>query len=151
MLTKINPFPTKEGEEKNTQIECGIIHFSIKNGQWIAKDSIQLITPALSLLGRGEMDFKKEHVRFLFAPQPREGLGFSVMGSLTEMAAIEGPMENPSVKIAPYEVLKRGGLSIVGMVLLGPFFAIPYGQYNKITSGPEDCFKKIDENPIPRI
>ncbi len=151
VLNRINPFPKKEGEEKNTQIECGIIHFSITNGQWVAKDSIQLITPVLSLLGRGEMDFKEENLRFMFVPQTREGLGFSVMGTLTEMAAVEGPMDNPQIKIAPYEVLKKGGLNLVGMVLLGPFFAIPYNQYNKITSGPEDCFKKIKENPVPKI
>lgn len=139
---RINPFARKNGKG-DSRIECGLIHFNVKDGVMIADKSIVLVTPRMILGVHGAVDLGQEKLRLQFIPQMRTGLGISLRGSVARMAVLTGYIQDPVIEIDPKGALASGGRDVAGTLLYGPLYWLYLGQAQKLLASPKVCERAI--------
>lgn len=139
---KVNPFYDKD-RARDTELECGIIHFDIHDGLMEADKSIILVTPEIVFGAHGVIDLKNDQLRMQIIPRTRKGLGLSLSGTFAEMAVIDGSISNPGVSFDARSAAVTGTRDVTGTVLLGPLYWIYLGQAQKFLASRNACEKVI--------
>lgn len=140
--TKINPFAKNRGR-RETDLECGIIHFDIKNGMMKANKSIVLVTPEIVFGANGAIDLGAEHLRMQIVPRTRKGLGLSFQGTFAKMAVITGPLTDARVEFDPTGAIVSGSRDVAGTILYGPIYWLYLGQAQKLLASAKVCEQAI--------
>lgn len=97
VLNTVNPFRRKDPE---TQIQCFVARFPIRDGVAIIDKGLALETSKVNAIASGAVNLSAETLDLAIHPEPREGLGISV-GSLASMVRVRGPLRDPKMVIDP--------------------------------------------------
>jgi uncharacterized protein involved in outer membrane biogenesis len=123
ILRLINPF--KKGEDF-TPVNCLVNGFDIQNGLAVCK-ALVLDTPAMTIIGEGQVNLKEERLNLSIHPTPKEGLGAGELGKisfslseLTKSFKLGGTLARPSLAVNPEQALITAGKAVGGLVLFGP-------------------------------
>lgn len=141
---KINPFYDKD-QPKDTELQCGVIHFDLVDGLMTADKSIILVTPNIIIGAHGAIDLKNETLRMQFIPRTRKGLGLSISGTFADMAVVDGPLSHPGISFDAYGAITTGARDTAGTILLGPLYWLYLGQAQKFLASPKACEDVIDK------
>jgi len=111
--------------KKQPQLECALTLGVFKDGKGITPYGYAARTRQANLVGKVELDLKKEIIRMNFSSSSRKGVGMSVGNVFSNTIEIEGALSDP--KIIPdatgliwrsWAAIMTGGLSIVGESVL---------------------------------
>lgn len=95
-LNTINPLSR---QEEYLDIECGVIHFPIKDGKAYADQGIAIKTERVTVLGGGQINLKNENLSILIKPKARKGFGVSA-GTIAKIIQIGGTIDEPKIEVA---------------------------------------------------
>jgi len=114
------------GSDKNKpQLECAVTLGVFKDGMGTTPYGYAARTNQANLVGRIDLDLKKELIHLNFSSSSRQGVGFSIGNVFSNTVEVEGPISDP--KIIPnatgllwrsWAAVMTGGLSIVGESVL---------------------------------
>ncbi len=112
-------------EKTEPKLECGVSMASFEDGKGITPYGYAARTNEANLIGRIEVDFKREMVQLRFDSRSREGVGLSVGSVFSNTVQIKGPLTDPHIVPNATGLLWRGwaafmtaGLSVVGESVL---------------------------------
>lgn len=108
-------------EKTEPVLECGVALGVFKDGVGTTPFGYALRTDKANLIGRLEMDLKKELMELALDSRSREGVGLSVGNVFSNTIRVKGPLNNPQIVPHTTGLLWRGwaafmtaGLSVVG-------------------------------------
>ncbi len=112
-------------DKSQPQLECAVTLGLFKDGIGSSPYGYAARTSLANLVGRVEIDLKKELLHLNFSSSSRKGLGFSIGNVFSNTVEVEGPLTDP--KILPnatgllwrsWAAVMTGGLSVVGESVL---------------------------------
>ena len=108
-------------EKKQPELECGVALAVFKDGAGVTPYGYALRTDRANMIGRVEVDLKKELIQLQFDSRSREGVGISVSSVFSNTVRLKGPLTDPEIVPNTTGILWRGwaafmtaGLSVVG-------------------------------------
>ncbi|MFW5451066.1 MAG: AsmA family protein [Methylophagaceae bacterium] len=134
ILSMLNP-TTKNSDD--TQLECAVINFNIKEGIATADKGIAFSTQKMNVIGSGSIDLKTEKLDIGINPQAREGVGLSV-GKLASLVRLGGTLAAPSAVIDAKGALTTG-LSAGTAVATGGLSLLVEGLLESSTADDSPC------------
>ncbi len=106
------------GEDKSTEIRCGVADFKVKNGLLVSNIFV-LDTTDTNLQGDAKINLKNESLDIRLDAQPKDPSILSLQGPIV----IGGQMKDPSIGV-PVETGARGAVAAVLGTLLTPIAAV---------------------------
>jgi len=112
-------------DKQQQQLECGVTLGLFKDGLATTPYGYAARTRQANLVGRLDLDLKKELIHLNFSSSSRQGVGLSVGNVFSNTVEIEGPLTDP--RIIPnatgllwrsWAAIVTGGLSVVGESVL---------------------------------
>lgn len=112
-------------DKTKPQLECGVTLAVFKDGMGTTPYGYAARTNLANLVGRIDLDLKKELLHLSFSSSSRKGVGFSIGNVFSNTVEIEGALTDP--KIIPnatgllwrsWAAVMTGGLSVVGESVL---------------------------------
>ncbi|MCB1844907.1 MAG: hypothetical protein KDI09_18225, partial [Halioglobus sp.] len=82
-------------EEKTSTLDCGVALFVAEDGIATTPYGLVARTSEANLVGRAELDLKKETVRLKLDSRSREGVGLSVGSVFSNTIEVRGPLSDP--------------------------------------------------------
>jgi len=143
---KLNP--SSKGDDQ-TQIECGVIKFDIKNGIATTDKGIALATNKMNVIGSGEINLKTETLDIGVNPQAREGVGISV-GQLAELVRLKGTLANPKAEIDTKAAV-MAGVSAGAAVATGGLSILGQGLFDRSTADENPCDTALGIAPKKKV
>ena len=146
--------PAAKGDDQ-TQIECGVIKFDIKDGIATTDKGIALATNKMYVIGSGEINLKTETLDIGVNPKAREGVGISA-GQLAELVRLKGTLANPKAGIDTKAAV-MAGVSVGAAVATGGLSLLVGGLVDRATADENPCDialgiapkkKQIAEEPV---
>ena len=117
VVEKLNPLGKSDPQ---TQLTCGVIKFTAKDGIATTDKGIAFETNKMALVSSGTANLKTEGVDFSFQPSPRDATGIGA-GQLVSMLRVRGTLAEPKIGIDEMgaaktaasvgEAVTRGGIS----------------------------------------
>ena len=108
-------------EKKQPELECGVALAVFKDGAGVTPYGYAMRTDKANMIGRVEVDLKKELMQLQFDSRSREGVGISVSSVFSNTVRLKGPLTDPEIVPNTTGILWRGwaafmtaGLSVVG-------------------------------------
>jgi hypothetical protein len=108
-------------EKKQPELECGVALAVFKDGAGVTPYGYAMRTDKANMIGRVEVDLKKELIQLQFDSRSREGVGLSVSSVFSNTVRLKGPLTDPEIVPNTTGILWRGwaafmtaGLSVVG-------------------------------------
>ena len=108
-------------EKKQPELECGVALAVFKDGAGVTPYGYALRTDKANMIGRVEVDLKKELLQIQVDSRSREGVGLSVSSVFSNTVRLKGPLTDPVIVPNTTGILWRGwaafmtaGLSVVG-------------------------------------
>lgn len=112
-------------EKTQPRLECGMSMAEFKEGLGVTPFGYAARTNQANLIGRIEVDLKKELLQLRFDSRSREGVGLSVGSIFANTVQIRGPLTEPRIVPQTASLVVRGwaafmtvGLSVVGESVL---------------------------------
>lgn len=112
-------------DTKPPQLECGVSLGVFKDGRGVTPYGYAARTDLANLVGKIEIDMKKELIHMNFSSSSRKGIGISVGNVFSNTVEVEGPLSDPEIVPNATGLLWRGwaavmtgGLSVVGESML---------------------------------
>jgi hypothetical protein len=112
-------------ERREPHLECAVTLATFVDGKGITPFGYAARTREANLIGRVELDLRKENIRLEFDSRSREGVGLSIGSVFSNTVRVSGPLTNPQVVPRTGGLLARGwaafmtaGLSVVGESVL---------------------------------
>ena len=108
-------------DKKQPELKCGVAAVVFKDGAGVTPFGYALRTDKANLIGRIEIDLKKELMQLQIDSRSREGVGISLSSVFANTVRIKGPLTDPEIVPHTTSILWRGwaafmtaGLSVVG-------------------------------------
>lgn len=112
-------------DKKTPQLQCGVALSVFKDGMGVTPYGYAARTDLANLVGKIEIDLKKELIHMNFSSSSRKGIGISVGNVFSNTVEVEGPLSDPEIVPNTTGLLWRGwaavmtgGLSVVGESML---------------------------------
>ncbi len=121
----------------NSQLECAVVNFKIKDGLASAENGIAMSTSLMNVIGAGTIDLKTEALDIGITPKAKQGVGLN-LGQVASLVRLGGTLANPSPKADAEAALKKG-LSVGTAVATGGLSLLAEGL---LSDGVAD-----DQNP----
>lgn len=134
LLAMLNP-TTKSNAE--TQVECVVVNFDIKDGIATTDKGIALATRQMSVVGSGIIDLKTEKLDINIKPHAREGMGLNA-GQLAGMVKVGGTLANPKPGVDTTAALTTG-LSATTALATGGLSMLAQGLLDRTTADANPC------------
>ena len=108
-------------EKKQPELDCAVVLAVFKDGMGTTPFGYAARTQDANLIGKVDINLKKELLHMSFSSSNRKGVGLSVGSVFSNTVEIEGPLTNP--KIVPnttgllwrgWAAVMTGGLSVLG-------------------------------------
>lgn len=122
---------------ENSQLECAVVNFNIKDGIASAENGIAMSTNLMNVIGAGTIDLKTEKLDLGITPKAKQGVGLN-LGQVAGLVRLGGTLANPSPKADTEAALKKG-LSVGTAVATGGLSLLAEGL---LSDGVAD-----DQNP----
>ncbi|RKZ93815.1 MAG: hypothetical protein DRQ40_07150 [Gammaproteobacteria bacterium] len=142
LLAMLNPTIKSNTE---TQVECIVVNFDIKNGIATADKGIALATDQMSVVGSGTIDLKTEKLNIHIKPHARKGVGLSA-SQLAGMVKLGGTLANPKPSVDAIATLTTG-LSATTAVATGGLSLLAQGLLNRTTADTNPCSTALGQKP----
>ena len=133
-LSKLNPL---SGQEKVTELQCGVINFSIENGMARTDKGIAFETDKMAAVGSGTINLKTEELDLGVRPYPRKGIGINA-GKFTQMARLGGTLAEPKTKFDTVAALKTAASTGAAVATLG-LSLLAEGIFARTTADDHPC------------
>ncbi len=130
----LNPSAT---QEQTTRIECGVVHFAIRDGLAITDHGIALATTRMNVIGSGAIDLGSERIDLGFTTQAREGVGISA-GQLADLVRLGGTLANPEPTLDT-EAAVMTGVAAGAAVATSGLSIVAQGLYDRLTADDTPC------------
>ena len=134
IIDSLNPF---RKNEKETELNCAIILFDIKDSVANANRQIAAQMTDITWFGSGKINLKTEEIYFQMNPKPRKGLGIS-LGNLAKIVHIRGTLAEPKIVLDPKELAVKYGKYSLGVATGGLAWAAEL-LWNKIKANTDVC------------
>ena len=142
LLAMLNPTIKSSSE---TQVECVVVNFDIKEGIATTDKGIALVTHQMSVVGSGTIDLKTEKLNIHIKPDARKGLGLSA-GELANMVKIGGTLANPQPGIDALATLSTGA-SASAALATGGLSMLVKGLLDRATADTDPCATALGQKP----
>jgi uncharacterized protein involved in outer membrane biogenesis len=97
--------------EKYVDVDCGVADYTIKQGV-ISTNALYIDSKHIAVAGEGTIDLGNEQVDYVFLPKKKSRLVHTA-----DPVHIEGPINNPSIKVLPW----RSAMRTYGTLLFAPY------------------------------
>ncbi len=91
----------------NSQLECAVVNFKIKDGLASAENGIAMSTNLMNIIGAGTINLKTEALDIGITPKAKQGVGLN-LGQVASLVRLGGTLANPSPKADAEAALKKG-------------------------------------------
>lgn len=135
VLGSLNPLAATDDF---TQMDCGVVHFIIKDGIAMADKGIAVETSKVHVVGAGAIDLGTEEIDIGITPRARQGVGLSLGGAVAGLTRVRGTLASPAIGVDELGAARTaasvgaavatGGLSLLGELL-----------FDKATSDDHPC------------
>lgn len=132
--------PLMIGDDRTTDIRCGIADFRVTNGL-LQSQIFVLDTTDTNLEGEAEIDLKQETIRASLDAHPKDASIFSLQSRIL----VRGKIRDPQVLIDPLSLSLRGAAAIAFSALAPPAAILPFIQPGLGKNS--DCERLLRETP----
>ena len=129
LLGVINPFDERQTD---VELECAGAYFQVADGVVSTENGIVMQTPALQVVGLGNVDLATGELTMRFRTKHREGI-VNIGGIVNEFVQITGTLDAPRIDLSPESAARRG------------LFAIATGGLSLLAG---DLFKRITAGDV---
>ena len=144
-IRKLNPFVKKS---KVVEMECGVLHFKIKDGTASTNKGIAMQTKKVDIVGDGTINLETEKVEIAFFTKPREGIGISA-STLAPVVRLGGTLADPKVE-AYAEGFLKSSVNVGAAWYTGGLWLLAKGLFDRIISTAPVCKRAIQGPPPPK-
>ena len=137
-------YPGAKGS-KDTEIQCGVVGFDIKDGIATTNKGIAFATNKMNIVGSGIVDLKTEKLDIGINPQAREGVGISP-AQLAELVRLGGTLAEPRAvpdTMAAFKTAAAAGTAVA----TGGLSLLAQGLFDKSTADTDPCATALGIKP----
>jgi hypothetical protein len=134
LVNMLNPFSQSSD---NTQLECAVVNFDIKEGMAITDKGIAISTSQMNIIGSGVINLKTEGLDIGIKPEAKQGLGLNA-GKLASFVRVGGNLANPQATTDLTGALSSG-LSVSTAFATGGLSLLAEGLFNRVTADANPC------------
>jgi hypothetical protein len=129
----------------DTQLECGVIKFDIKDGIATTDKGIAFVTSNMNIVGSGVVNLKTEQLDIGIDPQARSGTGISA-GQLAELVRVGGTLAEPKA-VPDTKAAFKTAASVGVAVATGGLSILAQGLYDRSTADADPCATALGVKP----
>jgi uncharacterized protein involved in outer membrane biogenesis len=129
----------------DTQLECGVIKFDIKDGIATTDKGIAFVTSNMNIVGSGVVNLKTEQLDIGIDPQARSGSGISA-GQLAELVRIGGTLAEPKA-VPDTKAAFKTAASVGAAVATGGLSILAQSLYDRSTADTDPCATALGIKP----
>jgi hypothetical protein len=137
-------YPGAKGS-KDTEIQCGVVRFDIKDGIATTNKGIAFATNKMNIVGSGIIDLKTEKLDIGINPRAREGVGISP-AQLAELVRLGGTLAEPRAVPDTIAAFKTAA-SVGAAVATGGLSMLAQGLFDKSTADEDPCATALGAKP----
>jgi uncharacterized protein involved in outer membrane biogenesis len=134
LVSMLNPFSQSSD---NTQLQCAVVNFDIKEGMAITDKGIAISTNQMNIIGSGVINLKTEGLDIGIKPEAKQGLGLNV-GKLASFVRVGGSLANPQATTDLTGALSSG-LSVSTAFATGGLSLLAEGLFDRVTADADPC------------
>jgi len=132
MVEILNPESKKR---EDTQLECAVVNFAMKDGLAITDRGIALSTNQLNIIGSGGVNLKTEQINIGIKPEAKKGLGLNA-SKLASLVRVTGSLSDPQPTA---NLTLKNGLSVTTAVATGGLSLLAESLVNRATADLDPC------------
>jgi len=134
LFDKLNPF---SDARDYTELQCGVVHFRIRNGIMLSEDGIAFETGRMNILSEGKINLRDESIDLSIGTEPREGIGIN-LSNMVNVVRLGGTLAEPG--IVP-DAAKTGmaAARVAGAVVTGGLSLLGESLFNRATADSTPC------------
>jgi len=120
LMNTLNPFSEKMNYNA---LQCGIVHFRIKNGEMRTRNGIAFETDRMHIISSGHINLGSENIDLSISTETREGLGLNIT-NMVNVVKVGGTLAKPGIRVDAGKTglvaartvgaFATGGLSLLG-------------------------------------
>lgn len=141
LVNMINPFSQSSD---NTQLQCAVVNFDIKDGIATTDKGIGISTSQMNIIGSGVIDLETEGLDIGIKPQAKEGLGINA-GKFASFVRVGGTLAYPQPTTDLTGALSTG-LSVSTAFATGGLSLLAEGLFDRITADADPCATAWGQN-----
>jgi uncharacterized protein involved in outer membrane biogenesis len=127
----------KDAEDDTTQLNCGVVRFTVVDGDAIADQTIVLETDKVLVKGGGLVDLKTEELDLGAKLAARQGIRIGA-GTLSSLAKLQGTLGEPQLGTDLTGVVKAGAKVGIAFVTVG-LSLVAEGVYGHLSEDEHPC------------
>ncbi|MEM7195950.1 MAG: AsmA family protein [Pseudomonadota bacterium] len=140
VLETINPF---DDNSNVRTVECGALHFNVRNGVASNKRGFAFRTNRVTVLGGGSVDLRDEKLSFALRTKARKGFGINT-NSVAKLIRLGGTLSSPEIQTDGAGLL-QSGVAIGAAIASGGLSLIAQGLFDRSTANSDVCSLARDE------
>jgi uncharacterized protein involved in outer membrane biogenesis len=134
LVNMLNPFSQSSD---NTQLQCAVVNFDIKNGMATTNKGIAVSTNQMNIIGSGIINLETEGLDIGIKPEPKEGLGINA-GKFASFVRVGGTLAYPQ-PTADWTGALSTGLSVSTAFATGGLSLLAEGLFDRATADADPC------------
>ena len=142
VVAKLNPF---RKTDPHTDLKCGVIKFTVKDGMATTDQGIAFDTSKLSVVSSGTVNLKTETIDFALHPTPRGGVGIKA-GELVNFMRVQGTLAEPTIGIDERQAA-TAAVSIGADLATGTISTLARGLAGKTMTDSNPCTTALGKAP----
>ncbi|MBE2260973.1 MAG: AsmA family protein [Rhodobacteraceae bacterium] len=138
LMTTLNPFVKKD---PYSSVRCAGMYFEARQGQVKTAPAVIVQTDKLSIVARGTIDLRSEHVDLAFKTTPLQGVGLSAGDIINPFIMLGGTLQAPALRLDVENAAIAGGVAAAtaGMSILAT------SLWDRWIGSFDGCAKVLDE------
>ena len=134
LANTLNPYSEKMNYNA---LQCGVIHFHIKDGVMTTRNGIAFETERMNVISSGDVNLASEKINLSISTETREGLGLNVT-NMVNVVKLGGTLMEPGItvdaaKTSMVAARTVGAIATAGLSLLGETL------FNRVTADSTPC------------
>jgi AsmA protein len=136
-LTAFNPFAK---EQKATELQCAIALMTFKDGL-ATLDPMVMQSDKMTMLGRGQISFATEKLKFDWVTKPRKGIGLSASMLTNPYIKLGGTLAHPSIELKGAQAVASTGVAVATLGIS----LVAKGMLDRATAEKKVCKIALEE------
>lgn len=134
LVNMLTPFSQSSD---NTQLQCAVVNFDIKNGMATTDKGIGISTNQMNIIGSGVINLETEGLDIGIKTEPKEGLGINA-GKFASFVRVGGTLAYPQPTTDLTGALSTG-LSVSTAFATGGLSLLAEGLFDRATADADPC------------